>query len=76
MVGNNHISWRIQTDDIIVIQYEARGIFCPDTTRAVKSSNAVTTGNGTGIKNVLKLNCALQFVFSIQSSVYGITTVA
>ena len=39
-------------------------------------SNVVTTGNGTGTKSVLKWNCALWFVFSIQSSVYGITTVA
>ena len=38
-------------------------------------SNVVTTGNGTGTKNVLKLNRALGFVFSIQSSVYGATTV-
>ena len=36
----------------------------------------VTTGNGTGTKNVLKLNRALGFEFSIQSSVYGATTVA
>ena len=35
----------------------------------------VTTGNGTGTKNVLIWNCALRFVFSIQSSVYGATTV-
>ena len=38
--------------------------------------NIVTTGNGTGTKNVLKLNRALGFEFSIQSSVYGVTTVA
>ena len=38
--------------------------------------NVVTTGNGTGTKNVLKLNRALGFEFSIQSSVYGATTVA
>ena len=38
--------------------------------------NVVTTGNGTGIKNVLKCNLALGFEFSIQSSVYGTTTVA
>ena len=38
--------------------------------------NVVTTGNGTGTKNVLKWNCALEFEFSIQSSVYGATTVA
>ena len=31
----------------------------------------VTTGNGTGTKNVLKWNRALGFEFSIQSSVYG-----
>ena len=39
-------------------------------------SNAVTTGNGTGTKNVLKWNLALGFEFSIQSSVFGSTTVA
>ena len=39
-------------------------------------SNVVTTGNGTGTKNVLKWNRALEFEFSIQSSVYGATTVA
>ena len=38
--------------------------------------NVVTTGNGTGTKNVLKWNRALEFQFSIQSSVYGATTVA
>ena len=38
--------------------------------------NVVTTGNGTDTKNVLKLNRALGFEFSIQSSVYGATTVA
>ena len=38
-------------------------------------SNVVITGNGTGTKNVLKWNRALWFVFSIQSSVYGATTV-
>ena len=38
--------------------------------------NVVTTGNGTGTKNVLKLNRALGFEFSIQSPVYGATTVA
>ena len=37
--------------------------------------NVVTTGNGTGTKNVLKWNRALGFEFSIQSSVYGGTTV-
>ena len=37
--------------------------------------NIVTAGNGTGTKNVLKWNCALEFEFSIQSSVYGATTV-
>ena len=36
--------------------------------------NVVTTGNGTGTKNVLKWNRALGFEFSIQSSVYGVTT--
>ena len=39
-------------------------------------SNIVTTGNGAGTKNVLKLNRVLGFVFSILSSVYSITTVA
>ena len=38
--------------------------------------NVVTTGNGTGTKNVLKWNLAHGFEFSIQSSVYGATTVA
>ena len=38
--------------------------------------NVVTTGNGTGTKNVLKWNRALEFEFSIQSSVYGATTEA
>ena len=38
--------------------------------------NVVTTGNYTGTKNVLKWNRALRFEFSIQSSVYGATTVA
>ena len=38
--------------------------------------NVVTTGNGTGTKNVLKSNHLLGFEFSIQSSVYGATTVA
>ena len=38
--------------------------------------NVVTTGNGTGTKNVLKWNRALGFEFSIQSSVYGSTTEA
>ena len=37
--------------------------------------NVATTGNGTGTKNVLKWNHALGFEFSIQSSVYGATTV-
>ena len=35
----------------------------------------VTTGNGMGTKNVLKWNRAFGFEFSIQSSVYGATTV-
>ena len=39
-------------------------------------SNVVATGNGTGTKNVIKWNRALVFEFSIQSSVYGATTVA
>ena len=38
-------------------------------------SNIVTAGNGMGTKNVLKWNHTLWFVFSIQSSVYGATTV-
>ena len=38
--------------------------------------NVVTTGNGTGTKNILKWNLALGFEFSIQSSVYGATTEA
>ena len=35
--------------------------------------NVVTTGNGTGSKNVLKWNRVLRFEFSIQSSVYDAT---
>ena len=38
--------------------------------------NVITTGNGTGTKNILKWNRALGFEFSIQSSVYVATTVA
>ena len=38
--------------------------------------NIVITGNGTGIKNVIKWNCALVFEVSIQSSVYSATTEA
>ena len=38
--------------------------------------NVVTTGNGTGTKNVLKWNRTLGLEFSIQSSVYGAITVA
>ena len=38
--------------------------------------NVVTTGNGTDTKNVLKWNRALGLDFSIQSSVYGATTLA
>ena len=38
--------------------------------------NVVTTGNGTGTKNVLKWNRVLGLEFSIQFSVYGATTVA
>ena len=38
--------------------------------------NVVTNGNGTDTKNVLKWNRELGFEFSIQSSVYGATTVA
>ena len=38
--------------------------------------NVVTTANGTGTKIVFKWNRALVFEFSIQSSVYGATTVA
>ena len=37
--------------------------------------NVATTGNGTGTKNVLKWDSVLGFEFSIQSSVYGATTV-
>ena len=37
--------------------------------------NVVTIGNGTGTKNVFKWNRVLGFEFSIQSSVYGATTV-
>ena len=37
--------------------------------------NVVTNGNGTGTKNVLKWNHTLGIEFSIQSSVYGATTV-
>ena len=36
-------------------------------------SNVVPTENGTDTKNVLKLNRALRFVFSIQSSAYRAT---
>ena len=39
-------------------------------------SNIVTTGNGTGTKNVLKWNRALGFEFSFQSSILIATTVA
>ena len=39
-------------------------------------SNVVTTGNGTGTKNIFKWNRALGFVFSIQSFVCGATIVA
>ena len=38
--------------------------------------NIVTTRNGMGTKNILKWNRVLRFEFSIQSSVYGVTTVA
>ena len=38
--------------------------------------NVVTNGNGTSTKNVYKWNCEIGFEFSIQSSVYGATTVA
>ena len=37
--------------------------------------NVVTTGDGTDTKNVSKWNRALGFEFSIQSPVYGATTV-
>ena len=37
--------------------------------------NVVTTGNGTGTNNVLKWDRAPGFEFSIQSFVYGATTV-
>ena len=36
----------------------------------------VTTGNGSGTRNVLKWSRALGFEFSIQSYVYGTTTIA
>ena len=39
-------------------------------------SNVVTNGNGMGANNVFKRDCELGFVFSIQCSVYGTTTVA
>ena len=39
-------------------------------------SNVVTTGNGTGTKNVLKWNRALGFESSIKPSVYSATAVA
>ena len=39
-------------------------------------SNVATTGNGTCNKKIFKWNLALGFEFSIQSSVYGATTVA
>ena len=39
-------------------------------------SNVETTGNGMGTKNVLKWNRLFGLEFSIQSSVYGATTVA
>ena len=38
--------------------------------------NVVTTGNGTGTKNVLNGTVRKGFEFSIQSSVYGATTLA
>ena len=38
--------------------------------------NVVTNGNGTGTKNVLKWNRALEFEFIIQCSIYSATTVA
>ena len=38
--------------------------------------NVVTTGNGKGTEKVFKSNLALGFEISIQSSVYGATTVA
>ena len=40
------------------------------------SCKVATNGNGMGTKNVLKWNLALGFECSIQSSVYGATTVA
>ena len=43
--------------------------------RASSFKNVVTTGNGMGTKNVLKLNRALGFEFIIQSSVYSAITV-
>ena len=50
--------------------------FCPTAAIPAAVLNVVTTGNGTGTKNVLKSNCSLGFEFSIQSSVHGATTVA
>ena len=38
--------------------------------------NVLTNGNGTNTKKIFKWNRALRFEFSIQSSVYGATTVA
>ena len=38
--------------------------------------NVVTNGNSKGTINVLKWKRALGFLFSIQSSVYGATTVS
>ena len=38
--------------------------------------NVVTIGNSKGTKNLLKLNRVLGFEFSIQSYIYGATTVA
>ena len=42
----------------------------------VPAVSIVSTGNGMGTKIVLKWNRALDIEFSIQSSVYGATTVA
>ena len=41
-----------------------------------RSFKLKTTGNGTGTNNVFKWNRELGFEFSIQSSVYGASTVA
>ena len=44
--------------------------------RASHFKRRVTNGNGTGTKNVIKGTMRLGLSYSIQSSVYGATTVA